>query len=147
MSTPTTPATQVPIVRAEEQRGVARLTVSPPAMAVYVVAGLALTATAIALALRHDTGLSSVLLFAVLPDAALLLAVGEQFRRGQLPRRAVPAYNLLHHPAVPALLGVVAVTGLLDSYWLVASLAWAAHICFDRGAGYGLRNADGWQRA
>jgi hypothetical protein len=40
-----------------------------------------------------------------------------------------------------------AVSGLLGVFWLVASLAWAAHISFDRAAGYGLRRADGWQRA
>ena len=79
--------------------------------------------------------------------AALLLALGQQFQHGQLPRRAVPAYNLLHHPVVPTLVLAAALTGLLGTYWVVAALAWAAHICIDWAAGYGLRTADGWQRA
>lgn len=105
------------------------------------------TTTAIALAVRHDTGVGSVLLFAVLPDLAFLLALGQSHQPGQLARRAVPAYNLMHHPALPALLLVASATGLLGTYWLVAALAWGAHIAFDRAAGYGLRTSDGWQRA
>ena len=62
-----------------------------------------------------------------------------------LARRAVPAYNLLHSPVVPALLLVAAVAGL-GAYWAVAAITWAAHIAIDRGVGYGLRTRDGWQR-
>ena len=88
-----------------------------------------------------------MLLFAVLPDAAFLLALGQTHQRGQLARRAVPAYNLLHHPVAPALLLAAATAGLVGSWWLVAALAWGAHVAFDRAAGYGLRTAQGWQRA
>ena len=125
------------------RQGVAKLPNRPG----HLVAGAALTALAVTLAATWGTGVSSVLLFAVLPDVALLLAIGGSMAHGQLPPRAVPAYNLLHHPAVPAALLALAASGVLGRYWLVASLAWAAHIAIDRGVGYGLRTRDGWQRA
>ena len=112
----------------------------------YGGAGLTLLVAATWGAFAWETGLSSVLVFAVLPDAALLLAIGQPHRPGQLPPTAVPAYNLMHHPAVPAVLFALAALGLLGSYWFVAALAWAAHIAVDRGVGYGLRGRDGWQR-
>jgi hypothetical protein len=120
----------------------ARLPVRPP----YLAVGGTLLALAIGLAVAWDTGVSSVLLFALLPDAALLLAIGQPAERGQLPSRAVPAYNLMHQPAVPLVLLALAATGTLGHYWLVAALAWGAHIAVDRGVGYGLRTKDGWQR-
>lgn len=112
----------------------------------YLVAGAALTALAVAGAVAWGTGASSVLLFAVLPDLAFLLAIGQPAERGQLPSRAVPAYNLMHRPVLPLVLLGASVAGLLSQYWLVASLAWGAHLAFDRGCGYGLRTKDGWQR-
>jgi hypothetical protein len=133
-------------VAAHVPRQLARVTVPRTSIAVYATAGLALTTAAVTLAVIHGTGVGSVLLFAVLPDLAFVLAIGQAHAPGQLPRRAVPAYNLLHHPAVPALLLAAAASGLLGGYWLVAALSWAAHICFDRAAGYGFRSADGWQR-
>jgi hypothetical protein len=112
----------------------------------FLVVGGTLLAVAIGLAVTWDTGVSSVLLFALLPDAALLLAIGQTAERGQLPSRAVPAYNLMHHPAVPLALLALAAAGVFGHYWLVAALAWSAHIAIDRGVGYGLRTKDGWQR-
>ena len=122
--------------------GLARTTARPG----HLVAGLLLLAAAVAAAMTGDTGVSSVLVFVLLPDVALLAAAGARHAPGQLPARAVPLYNLLHHPAVPAVLLLAGVVGLLGSYWLVAGLAWAAHIAVDRGVGYGLRTRDGWQR-
>jgi hypothetical protein len=106
---------------------------------------LLLTAAVVAAAVQ-GTGVSSVLVFLVLPDVALLAAIGGRHEPGQLPRRAVPAYNLMHSPAVPAAMFVVALTGVLGTYWLVAATTWAAHIALDRGLGYGPRTRDGWQR-
>jgi hypothetical protein len=137
-------ATTAPASPASSTQGsVARLPLRPS----HLLAGTALTALAITLAATWDTGVSSVLLFALLPDAALLLAIGGPMQQGRLPTRAVPAYNVLHHPVVPAVLLALAMAGALGHYWLVAALAWGAHIAFDRGFGYGLRTADGWQRA
>ena len=125
------PATPAPLARG-------------PVRPLPLLAGVALLATAVWAAARYDTGTSSVLLFALLPDVALLLAIGGSHHPGQLPRRAVPVYNVLHHPVMPLLVGAAALVG--GGYWLVAAAAWAAHIAVDRGLGYGLRTRDGWQR-
>ena len=124
-----------------------RSVVSTPRVAAHVLAGAALTALAVAGAVEWSTGLGVVVLFAVQPDTDLLLAIGAPHRPGQLPRRAVPAYNALHHPATPLLLLLAATAGPLARLWVVAALAWGAHIAFDRACGYGLRTPDGWQRA
>ena len=78
------------------------------------------------------------------PDLALVGLIGGQ-EPGRLHPRWVPAYNLLHHPASPLLLAVAAVA--LGPGVLAAACAWGAHLAMDRAAGYGLRDADGRQRA
>ena len=117
----------------------------PAFIGLHVAAGAVLLSAAVVVALQAHTGLVPVLLFAVLPDAAFLLAIGQPHRPGQLAARAVPAYNLLHHPLTP--LVVLTVSLVAGPYWSVVALTWLAHIAFDRAAGYGLRNAEGWQRA
>jgi hypothetical protein len=112
----------------------------------YLVLGLGLTIVAVTGAVVAGTGFWFVMLWAVLPDVALLLAIGSRGSPGQLPRRAVPAYNLLHAPALPLVLLAFAAVGLLGSAWLVAGITWLAHISFDRGFGYGPRTPEGWQR-
>lgn len=108
--------------------------------------GVASTVAAIVLAARHDLPAVSVLIPAILPDLAFLAAIGQPHAPGQLPSRAVPLYNALHHPAGP---GAMLVTTLLTEappLWLVVALAWLAHVSIDRGLGYGLRGRDGWPR-
>lgn len=117
----------------------------PAHITLHLVAGAVLLTTAVVLAVQTGTGLGAVLLFAVLPDAAFLLAIGQPHRPGQLAARAVPAYNLMHHPATP--LALLVLSAAIGPYWSVAALTWLAHVAFDRAAGYGLRNAEGWQRA
>jgi hypothetical protein len=114
---------------------------------VYLGLGLGLATAAVVGSVVAGTGASSVLVWAVLPDVALLLAIGSTTAPGQLPRHAVPAYNLLHAPALPLLLLAGVGAGLLGSYWLVAAISWLAHIGIDRGCGYGPRTPEGWQRA
>ncbi len=117
-----------------------------PARPAHLVTGIGLLALAVTAAVLWDTGVTSVLVFALLPDLALLAGIGGgPHQPGQLPRRAVRAYNLSHGPLVPALLLVAAVAGL-GAYWLVAATTWVAHTAIDRGVGYGLRSDDGWQR-
>lgn len=137
--TATTPA---PTTHREVAPGLARSATRP----LHLVAGLLLLVASVVAAAAWGTGVSSVLVFAVLPDIALVAAVGGQHAPGQLPARAVPAYNLLHHPAVPVAMLMAGLVGLLGTYWVVAGLAWAAHVAVDRGVGYGLRTRDGWQR-
>jgi hypothetical protein len=94
---------------------------------------------------QHNLGLLP-LAFLLMPDFAMFAGIGAPHAHGQLPRRAVPFYNALHQPLPPLVLIVAAVIASLPLFWLVAGLAWLAHIVVDRGAGYGLRTADGWQR-
>jgi len=112
----------------------------------------------------HDLDAAPVLLAAVLPDLTFLLGIGQPHGRGQLPARAVPAYNLAHRPILPLLVIGLSVGALLAARVLnaeidtwesaraipllayAAGLAWLAHIAIDRACGFGLRTPDGWQR-
>lgn len=72
------------------------------------------------------------LLFALLflvPDVSFLAYLAG-------PRIGAAAYNALHSYVGPALL---AATGLRTGWSLAVPLIWAAHIGFDRAAGYGLK--------
>jgi Domain of unknown function (DUF4260) len=111
----------------------------------YLLLGLVLTALAIFEVVANGVGLWQLLVFAVLPDIALLLGMGgSNLERGQLHPRAVPLYNALHRFGGPLLLGGSAFW--FGRAWLVAALAWGAHIGFDRALGYGLRDRSGFQR-
>jgi len=110
-------------------------------------AGLGLVAAGLALGVViwfHATWWQLVV-FAIAPDLSLLVGFGPGLERGQLHPRAVPIYNAVHRFWVPALL--IALTLLVHSDgWLAGGLAWVAHIAFDRSLGFGLRNAQGFQR-
>ncbi len=77
------------------------------------------------------------------PDLAFLAAIGAPVPQpGLMPTRAVRPYNLLHHPV--GSVAATAVSAVLGSPTAIAlSLAWASHILWDRGLGYGLRAPDG----
>lgn len=114
------------------------------------LAGLAVAVLLAAIAVliaRTGTGWWQLPAFGAGPDLALLLGVGGGLAPGQLHPRAVPAYNLVHRPWGPMLLGVAAVAGLVGPGLAVGALAWGLHVAVDRLAGYGLRDADGFQRA
>jgi hypothetical protein len=111
---------------------------------IYALLGLVLAGTAIVEVARNGVGLWQLLVFAAGPDIALFFGMGSNLDRGQLHPRAVPLYNALHRFGGPLLLGVGALWA--GAPWLVAALAWAAHIAFDRALGYGLRDREGFQR-
>ena len=92
------------------------------------------------------TGLWQFFVFGAMPDIALFLGTGSGLAKGQLHPRAVPLYNVLHHPAAPLAFAVVALA-VLPAGYVVGAAAWAVHIGIDRFAGYGLRTPDGFQRA
>ncbi len=77
------------------------------------------------------------------PDLSFLAAIGGPSNvDGNMPPRVVKPYNVVHHPLGPAALLVVGV--LFRSPAVVcAALAWASHLLWDRGVGYGMRRADG----
>jgi Domain of unknown function (DUF4260) len=110
----------------------------------YALVGVALVGLAIVVVARDDVGLWQLLVFAVFPDGTLFLGIGANLDRGQLHPRAVPPYNALHRFAGPVLLGAGGFWA--GTPWLVAALAWAAHVAFDRALGYGLRDRHGFQR-
>lgn len=93
----------------------------------------------------------TVLLFALLPDVALIGAF-DRARPGMLRGRGVAFYNVMHRPwialalLVSGALVVLPPVGAVDDSGklvAVAGLAWLAHIAVDRASGYGLRDAGG----
>jgi hypothetical protein len=84
--------------------------------------------------------------FGCAPDFTLLLGAGSGLAKGQIHPRAVASYNLAHRFWGPLALGVLAIALDLPDGWVVAALAWAAHVALDRTVGYGLRTKDGFQR-
>ena len=123
----------------------ARISGAVPQRLAYAAAGVAAAVLAWAL----DGWSWPLLAFAVLPDLPLAFGFTPGLEKGRLHPRAVPAYNATHRLVGPVLLvalGAWTYVGGGAATWLVAGLAWAAHVLIDRGCGYGLRGRDGWQR-
>jgi hypothetical protein len=108
---------------------------------------LAALAAAIVFETSEHGRWAALLAGALGPDLALLLGAGAGLAPGQLHPRAVPAYNAVHRFWGPTVLVIAASAGILGAAWLIAGLAWAAHVALDRTVGYGLRTKDGFQRA
>jgi hypothetical protein len=86
----------------------------------------------------------------IAPDLTFFAAAGahEPVSRGQLPRKAVPFYNIAHHTWIPlALTATYTVAPLSVPALFTFLLAWMLHIAMDRVAGYNLRGKDGFIRA
>ena len=115
----------------------------------YGIGAVALLTSAIAVFVSVDAGWWLFPVFAMGPDLAFLAGIGQAgtMERGQMPARAVPAYNALHRLWGPLALGLLAAAGLLPPVLLVGALVWGFHIFFDQALGYGLRTRDGFQRA
>ncbi len=110
----------------------------------WAIPGLAIAVYANSVASQHGLGLLPLLLFGILPHLTVLYGLGQRHGRRQLAPRAVPAFNVMHHPAVPAVLAAVAATGVIGPFWLVGALAWLSHIVVDWALGDGLRGPDGY---
>ncbi|MDP9224988.1 MAG: DUF4260 family protein, partial [Actinomycetota bacterium] len=63
-----------------------------------------------------------------------------------MARRAVPLFNVTHHPVPPLVVLGLAAVSILSPFWFVGALAWFSHIVVDRAFGHGLRTAGGWRR-
>ena len=109
-----------------------------------LIPGLAIAIYANSVSSAHDLGLIPLLLFGILPHLTVLIGLGQPHGRGQLASRAVPVFNLMHHPAAPLVLAAIAATGIIGPFWLVGALAWLSHIVIDWALGDGLRGADGF---
>jgi hypothetical protein len=112
------------------------------------IVGLLLLAVAVAeIVLHGGATIWTALLGLVGPDLVLFVGIGRPHEPGQLPRVAVPVYNMLHRPWLPLImLVVVAVddqTNAQAAPYFVGALAWLAHIALDRALGFNLRARDG----
>lgn len=116
-----------------------------PVQGAWLLLGTAALVLAVGWTIRADLGVVPVMLFLLLPDLAFLASGGGQTERGQLAARAVPVYNASHRTVGPVAVLAVALLGGTPA-WIVAGLAWLAHVALDRGFGFGLRTPDGWQR-
>jgi hypothetical protein len=110
----------------------------------WLVPGLALAFYGNGQAGVHGLGLAPVLIFGIVPHLPVLLGRGQPHAPGQLGSRAVPLFNVMHHPVVPVALLAVASTGVLSPFWLVGGIAWLSHIVVDWALGDGLRSRDGY---
>ncbi len=122
------------------------LALRSPGRIAFGLLALLLGATLVAVLIAPGGGGRQALVFAFLPDVALLLGIAPGLARGQLHPRAVPLYNALHHPAGPLLLGTAALVWL-GVPWLAGALAWGLHVAVDRAVGYGPRMPEGFRRA
>jgi Domain of unknown function (DUF4260) len=112
----------------------------------WLIPGLAIAVIANVQAGDHGLGIGPLLLFGIVPHLPVLLGIGQPHARGQMARRAVPLFNLMHHPVVPITVLALAAVGVLSPLWLVGGMAWFSHIVVDLALGDGLRTRDGWRR-
>ena len=113
----------------------------------YLALGLIAAGLAIYVISSRGASVLPLIVFAIAPDLPLLLGAAPGLARGQIHPRAVPLYNAVHRLWVPLLLIAVALVLPRSPSWVVAGLAWLAHIAFDRSSGFGLRSREGFQRA
>ncbi len=119
---------------------------------IYAIVALVLLAAVIVEGIAHGWVATAIIVVgAILPDLALLGGFSPDLEKGQLARRAVVPYNILHS-YYPALL-VMGFSVLAPVLWLepgleflVFGLGWALHISVDRAVGYRFRTWDGFQR-
>ncbi|MCG5456436.1 DUF4260 domain-containing protein [Micromonospora sp. PSH03] len=111
-------------------------------VAVQRVEGLVVAALAVVVTVTAGYPWWSLLALFLVFDLSML-----GYLRG--PRLGAFCYNLAHSYTLPAALGAIAVAagGFGDRIgWLgVLALAWVFHIAVDRGLGYGLKTAEGFE--
>jgi hypothetical protein len=113
----------------------------------WLVPGLAIAVYASVQATAYGLGIVPLLIFTIVPDVPRLLGVGQRHPHGRMATRAVPLFNLLHHPVPPLGLLGLAMAGVLSPLWLVGSVAWLGHLVLGLGIGDRLRTADGRLRS
>jgi deazaflavin-dependent oxidoreductase (nitroreductase family) len=109
----------------------------------WIVPALGIMVYANGKAQELGVGILPLLAFGIAPDLPRLLGLGQPRTRGRMARRAVPTFNLMHHPLPPIALLVLGMVGVVPSALYVGSLAWIGHIVFGLGLGDRLRRGDG----
>ena len=112
----------------------------------WVVPGLAIAFFANGQAEHFGLGIVPLLAFGIAPDLPRLLGLGQPHAHGQMPRRAVPAFNLMHHPLPPVVILALAAIGVLPPVLHVGALVWLGHIVIGMGIGDRVRGRDGFLR-
>jgi deazaflavin-dependent oxidoreductase (nitroreductase family) len=111
---------------------------------VWLAPGLAIAVFANMQATDLGVGIVPLLAFGIAPDLPRLLGLGQPHAPGQMAARAVPAFNLMHHPLPPLAVLALAVTGVLPPASYVGAIAWLGHLVLGLGIGDRLRRRDGF---
>jgi hypothetical protein len=112
--------------------------------AIYLMLAAVLTAFALVEMIRYGGTTWLALAFVILPDVALVYGASPRLERGRLHPRAVRFYNAVHSFWIPVALMLVGLW--LPPLVFTSGVVWAAHIAWDRGLGFGLRDREGYQR-
>lgn len=88
-------------------------------------------------------GILPILMFGIAPDLPRLLGLGQPTIPGHMVSRAVPAFNLMHHPTPSIVLVALGTAGVIPLALYVGGLAWLGHIVVGLGVGDRVRRRDG----
>jgi hypothetical protein len=91
---------------------------------------------------RTDSSLTAIgvmVAFGIAPHLAFLAGIGQRRPAGQMAPRALAAFNAMHHPAIPAAIVALNVTGAIPTLLFVGATAWLSHIVIGWGIGDGPR--------
>jgi deazaflavin-dependent oxidoreductase (nitroreductase family) len=111
-----------------------------------IVPGLAIAFFANGQAAQLGVGIGALLAFGIAPDLPRLLGLGQPHAHGQMAARAVPAFNVMHHPVPPFVLIALGAAGVVPAVLYVGALTWLGHIVIGLGIGDRLRTGDGYLR-
>ena len=93
---------------------------------------------------RTDSSLTAIgvmLAFGIAPHLAVLAGIGQSRPAGGMAPRALAVFNAMHHPAIPAAIVALNLTGVVPTLLFVGATAWLSHIVIGWGIGDGLRTA------
>jgi hypothetical protein len=91
---------------------------------------------------RTDSSLTAIgvmVAFGIAPHLAFLAGIGQRRPAGQMAPRALAAFNAMHHPAIPAAIVALNVTGAIPTLLFVGATAWLSHIVIGWAIGDGPR--------
>ncbi len=96
------------------------------------IPGLAIAVLGSQLSERNALGIVPLIVFQMSPHLPALFGP-----------RAVPLFNVAHHPLPSLVLIGVALLAALPPIWLVAGLGWLSHVVIGWGIGDRMRHRDG----